>query len=228
MFIKTAYADVNIDRTRIVIGSSEYDTELNIVNSGFEPKLIQLWTDEGDVLASPSDISTEVIALPPIFILMPNEKKNIRIVLNRRELIHQEVEYLRWLNILQIPQKNNYETTDKKVLIPIRYRVKVLVRPEGLDNPNISDYKKLSFHVVDDILVVENMTKWYVNLLSIQLLGQELGGATLPPLERLKLSTSALDKDMSFGEIKYTVILDDGGHADFISQATRNVENDQF
>ncbi|WP_413283745.1 fimbria/pilus periplasmic chaperone [Vibrio sp. MA40-2] len=221
--ISNATAEVNIDKTRLIINANDRFAELSLVNSAEYPTAIQLWTDAGNILAYPSEELTPVFVLPPIFKLEPGEIRQIKVMLNRSDLKDVTSESLFWLNILQVPQDINPQGMDNednvaKVTLPLRYRLKILVRPNGVQKPSDTDYQDINFKIVGNQLHISNQTHWHMNFLSIQI-GDEVieRVTTLPlsvqvkPLNMMNLNTN---------HIRYTIISDEGQLIEF----TKNIQ----
>ncbi len=66
-----AQAAVNIDRTRIIFASDDVAQSLTLSNDNTTPMLLQVWTDAGNIDASPDNSKTPLVALPPVFKMQP-------------------------------------------------------------------------------------------------------------------------------------------------------------
>ncbi|GAK22455.1 putative pilus chaperone, PapD family [Vibrio sp. JCM 19052] len=116
---------------------NEGDTEAGfmLANTGKENVLLQIWTDKGDLTVSPSEVETPLFVFPPIFKMAPEEVRGARLLVNREDLQFDDRENLLWLNIFQVNEvTDDANTNSQKIVLPLRLRLKVFVRPEGLKN----------------------------------------------------------------------------------------------
>ncbi|EAX9157850.1 fimbria/pilus periplasmic chaperone [Salmonella enterica] len=80
-----AQAAVNIDRTRIIFASDDIAQSLTLSNDNTTPMLLQVWTDAGNIDASPDNSKTPLVALPPVFKMQPGELRTLRLLLSSRQ-----------------------------------------------------------------------------------------------------------------------------------------------
>lgn len=165
LFAAHAMAVVNVDRTRIVFNAGESSQTLNLKNGAEYPSVVQIWSDDGDLMQSPELSTAPIFAMPPMMKLAPDEQRAIRLVLTSRQSLPEDRESLYWLNIYQIPALTRHTGgAEQKILLPLRLRLKVFVRPAALGAPKLEDVQKLRFVVHDRQLTVENPTAWYMSL----------------------------------------------------------------
>ena len=131
--------------------------------------------------------------------LAPDEQRAIRLVLTSRQSLPEDRESLYWLNIYQIPALTRHTGgAEQKILLPLRLRLKVFVRPAALGAPQPVDVQKLRFVVHDRQLIVENPTAWYMSLrLNIankvkvdDVMVAPFGSVTLPLTQPVKVGES--------------------------------------
>lgn len=91
-----AQAAVNIDRTRIIFASDEVAQSLTLSNDNTTPMLLQVWTDAGNIDASPDNSKTPLVALPPVFKMQPGELRTLRLLLSSRQQLATDRESLFW------------------------------------------------------------------------------------------------------------------------------------
>ena len=151
MLCSTAFyasAVVNAEKTRVVFNSGSIAESLSLVNSEKEPVVVQIWTDDGDPTVNPDKVHTPIVINLPVFKMKPGEIRNIRMLLVSAGSLPQDRESLYGLNIYQIPP--NTETQhkgEKRVVLPLKIRMKVFVRPEMVGELKESDVQKLQFAV---------------------------------------------------------------------------------
>jgi len=211
--LSSAYGVVDVDRTRVIFNENENSKTFRLKNSGTEAVIIQVWTDKGEIAASPESIKTPVIAIPPVSKMFSNEMRTYRLILTSRDGLKPGVETLYWLNIYELPSlaKSGLQS-DYLLVIPVRLRLKVLVRPAGLLPPASKDYKKLKFIRRRNRLIVKNPTPYYISLNAA--LTCVTGSSVLllaPSSDSLSCENTSDLPD----HINYTVIDDSGMHLSF-------------
>ncbi|WP_337022863.1 MULTISPECIES: fimbrial assembly chaperone [unclassified Pantoea] len=201
LFAAHAMAVVNVDRTRIIFNAGESSQALNIKNGADTPSVVQIWSDDGDLMQSPELSSAPIFAMPPMMKLAPDEQRAIRLVLTSRQSLPEDRESLYWLNIYQIPALSRQTgSAEQKILLPLRLRLKVFVRHAALGAPQPEDVQKLRFVVHDRQLIVENPTAWYMSLrLQIgnklkvdDVLVAPFGSVTLPIAQPVQVGESVI------------------------------------
>ena len=215
--IFSASAVVNIDRTRIIFDGKKNTEIINLVNDGHNPAVVQVWTDDGDISVTPDQSKTPIISLPPVMKLLPGELRSLRLLLTTRSKIAGSKESLYWLNIYQIPalRKESVEN-GQHVILPLRIRLKVFVRPEGLAKPDYSSPEILHFSGVGKKISITNPTNWYVSINRVKIKGGEIKSKTVPPKSKIEISFPGV---VSAGdEVCYDLINDDGNVVSFKSR----------
>lgn len=207
-----SFAVVNVEGTRAVFNSGDNVISMRLVNSGNEPSVVQIWTDDGDPLANPQDSRTPVIALPPVFSIQPGEIKSVKLQLVSPDKILKDRESLYWLNIYQIPPRSKMDAAEQHVFLPLRFRLKVFIRPENIPVPEEEDGKKLIFSVIDvndkETLLIKNPTPWHMNIGELNIDGEIFGGLVVSPYSDSQMTLSNRSKKAK--AIEYSIINDDG------------------
>ncbi|MFS7307672.1 fimbria/pilus periplasmic chaperone [Rahnella inusitata] len=216
MLCSTAFhagAVVNAEKTRVVFSSGSISESLSLVNSEKEPVVVQVWTDNGDPTVNPDQVQTPIVINPPVFKMKPGEIRNIRMLLVSAGSLPQDRESLYWLNIYQIPP--NTETQhkgEKRVVLPLKIRMKVFVRPEKMGELEESDVRKLHFAVQQSTggktLVIKNPTPWHLTISSLKSGLTELPNLMLEPFSSQSVEIPK-DKVLAH-EIDFEVINDNG------------------
>ena len=177
-----AAAVVNSTQSRLVFNEDSVAETLVLVNSHRAPALVQVWIDDNDPLALPENISTPLVAVPPVFKLGPGESRNLRVMLSSRQGLPTDRERVYWLNIYQFPPNTESDGAKvNKVILPLRIRLKVFVRPHGLKAPEEEIGKSLTFTFKNDGKQNQTMTITNPTPYNITLGGLSLGGNPLIP-----------------------------------------------
>ena len=212
--IAEAYAVVNVDRTRVIFSAGEMAQSLNLSNDGETPAIIQVWTDTGDPLVPPDKVSTPIVATPPVFKMLPKEIRSLRLLLTARQGLPNDRESVFWLNIFQFqPESDLTRQKKQKLILPLRLRMKVFIRPADIGDPDALQYQTLQFSAQDTRLIITNPTPWNISL-NVEIPGQRpLTNIMVSP--RMEQAVSP-DKPLLPGiNLTYRVITDDGNYRDY-------------
>jgi P pilus assembly chaperone PapD len=209
----SASAVVNSTQSRLVFNEDSMAESLTVVNSVSAPALVQMWTDDNDPLSPPERISTPLIVVPPLFKLAPAESRNLRVMLLSRDGLPKDRERVYWLNIYQIPPNTQQQSAqEKKVILPLRIRLKVFVRPNGLKAPEEYIGEKLRFtvrHTTPQVLLLtaNNPTPYYMTIGSIRLGEKVLKPEMIAPFSSVTLPAQGAGSSRT---LSWTVIDDHG------------------
>jgi P pilus assembly chaperone PapD len=212
-----ANSAVNVDKSRIVFPSGSLSASISLHNSEKEPALVQLWTDKGNQFTTPDSVRTPIIVNPPVFKMQPGEVRNIRLMLVSPEDLPRDRESIFWLNIYQMPPNTGLIPREqKKVILPLKIRLKIFFRPSSMKNISLADYAKLSFKQTKgtEVMVI-NPTGWYITIPYIIIGKDQLKSCMLAPFTQTKVHLSEeAAKGMS---VRYNVIDDQGSIATYES-----------
>ena len=179
------FAAVNVDRTRLVFAANDIAQSLTLANDSVTPMLLQIWTDAGEIASSPDSTRTPLVVLPPVFKMQPDELRTLRVMLSSRRGLPEDRESLFWLNIYQIPPElSATKSASRKLVLPLRLRLKVFIRPTGLKAPTANDEQKLRFSITSQGITITNPTPWYMSLTVTTTKGIRIDNIMLAPYER--------------------------------------------
>ena len=203
------FAAVNVDRTRLVFAANDIAQSLTLANDSVTPRLLQVWTDAGETASSPDNSRTPLVVLPPVFKMQPDELRTLRVMLSSRRSLPEDRESLFWLNIYQIPPElSATKSATRKLVLPLRLRLKVFIRPTGLKAPTANDEQKLRFSIASQGITITNPTPWYMSLTVTATKGIRIGYIMLAPYERRDV---VLSQAPAVGTtVNYAVINDSG------------------
>lgn len=203
------FAAVNVDRTRLVFAANDIAQSLTLANDSVTPMLLQVWTDAGETASSPDNSRTPLVVLPPVFKMQPDELRTLRVMLSSRRSLPEDRESLFWLNIYQIPPElSATKSATRKLVLPLRLRLKVFIRPTGLKAPTVNDEQKLRFSIASQGITITNPTPWYMSLTVTATKGIRIGYIMLAPYERRDV---VLSQAPAVGTtVNYAVINDSG------------------
>lgn len=127
-----AYSSVVITGTRVIYPAQEPEVTVRLSNEGKLPALIQVWMDNGDADAAPSDVDVPFMITPPVARIDPGKGQALR-VFYTGEALPQNRESVFWLNVLEVPPKPSVGSGDTNVLqMAFRTRIKLFFRPPQL------------------------------------------------------------------------------------------------
>lgn len=190
-FLPVAQAVVNVEGTRVIIHQGERSVSLTLSNSEKQPTMVQIWSDNGDPLTPPEKTTTPLIAVPPVFSMKPGEVRVVQLFLTSTGALSKDKESLFWLNIYQIPPNTARVSGTRQVVLPLRLRMKVFIRPEGVDDPVEQDGNKLRFSLQTtqngQQMVVTNPTSWHMTLTNMSFVGSRIGGVMVEPASSVSI-----------------------------------------
>ncbi|HGK4757429.1 fimbria/pilus periplasmic chaperone [Enterobacter cloacae] len=210
LLARPAFAVVNVEGTRVIFNSGESVSSVNLINSGEMPALVQLWFDEGDIFAAPESSKTPLIAIPPVFRLQPGELRDIKLQLVSRDKLPRDKETLYWLNIYQVPPNTLSQGAAKRVILPLRLRMKVFIRPATIFRPDGTDGQRLQFRFKDNsrkMIIISNPSPWYMALSTLDVGNENTGGMMLAPGESKEVT---LRNVINSAKVQYEVVNDNG------------------
>lgn len=182
LFMGSTLATVVLDKTKIVFDGSDQEMAVNIQNTDNTPTLVQSWISKED------KSSKDFIVTPPLFRLEGQNKASLRVVKMNQNL-PKDRESLYYLNVKSVapndPNLKNRLNLAVNSKISLRYRPDSLSQ-EGADNA----YKKLTFAINGNYLIVKNPTAYYV------------------PFSRLELGNKKIKNPgyiAPFADAKYTI-----------------------
>lgn len=175
-FISAAsVAGIQPGSTRVIYPAAKREVTLQIMNNATTPRLIQAWIDRGDS-DSPASASSPFFVTPPISRIDPGKGQTLRITFIGGD-VPSDRESVFWLNILELQPKTVGQKAggNNVVQFPIRTRLKVFYRPEGLHGAPEDAINEVRWRVIpaghNTILECENSTVFSISFQNIQLQG---------------------------------------------------------
>lgn len=207
----STHAVVNSEVTRVIFNAGDKSTSLALVNSPQQPALVQIWTDTGNPSSQPNEVVTPVIALPPVFKMQPGELRNITLQLTDTSALPRDREALYWLNVYQIPPMTQADAqVAQKVVLPLRIRMKLFIRPQGIGTLRESDAEKLrvAYAGPQNQLQITNPTPWHITLAGIRCEAGSASGVMIAPLATVSVPLQGGGAPCS--SVRYDAINDHG------------------
>lgn len=159
--VNPAESAVRPQLTRIVAYAEDRETPVEIINESQEAYMVQSWLEDTDG----NDRDIPVVLTPPVMKLEGKKNGKLRLVVMKGN-IPQDRESVYWLNLQEIPPKA--KDTGNRLVIAIRSKLKVFVRPAGFDaQGNVDAPSKLTWKTEKADgkrwLRATNPTKYYVS-----------------------------------------------------------------
>ncbi|WP_287880959.1 fimbria/pilus periplasmic chaperone [Aquitalea sp.] len=221
MLTQQTHAAIVMKGTRIIFQSNEQETSIEINNKGTVPSLVQTWIDRGNIEKSPTNIQVPFVLSPPIFRIDGNKRQILRIIYTGEKL-PDDRESIFWLNILEIPPKNNENNT---LQFTYRSRIKLFFRPESLPAAANDGIKNLGWSLLHEnnkyFLDVKNTSPFFVSLINIKIENKILSTEAKPSMvapftnEKFELEEKNITVPL---RIEYKAVNDFGGIT------TKNIE----
>lgn len=175
-FISTdVISAINIDRSRVIINANEKRASFNLISSDEKPTLVQLWIDNGNPGELPEGITSPVIITRPVFKINPGQIYPSDLLVVSKDSLPKDRESMFFLNIFQIPSTKKSDAMDSQkqdVTVFLRLRVKVFVRPTGVEPLNKDELNKIEFKIDESdghrYLSIHNPTPWNITLLDLK------------------------------------------------------------
>lgn len=136
-FCVPAWADVVIDTTRVIYPASQREVTVKLSNDEkTQPRMMQVWIDDGHVDKTPDQIQVPFQLTPPMFRLDAGKSQALRLMYTHEDYqgkpLPTDKESLFWLNVLSVPPKPANQKGENVLQFAIRSRIKFFFRPEGL------------------------------------------------------------------------------------------------
>lgn len=199
----TLAGGVGLSATRVIYNESAQQASLPVTNSdSHERYLIQAWVEDRDGKKSPDFVVT-----PPLFVSSPKSENTLRIVYLGKAL-PADREQVYWINVKAIPAVNRESIKGKNTLqLAILSRIKLFMRPDGLNMDELDAVNHLRFQVSANNLAISNPTPYYQTLVNLSVAGKKLPNTMVEPESSLSVSLPSGVK----GTVHFQTINDFGG-----------------
>lgn len=211
-----AHASVVLDGTRVIYPEEKNEVSIRMTNEGGEPKLVQVWIDDGDKKASPENIRVPFVVTTPIFRIDPKKGQIAKIQYTRSLPVPSDRESVYWLNVLEIPGKPTVKEDDANYLqFRFRTRVKIFLRPKGLEGIANDAPGKLIVKYQPGKVMLENPTPYHVNISTLGVGSNADGGVVeaemISPYTTKTFDLKRVRSSQKSPSVKYKSVNDYGG-----------------
>ncbi|MFB9125878.1 molecular chaperone [Paraburkholderia dipogonis] len=219
-----AAASVTVGGTRVVYPLDQREVTVKLNNDSYAPSLVQVWIDDGDPNAKPSEVKVPFLITPPIFRMNAQKAQTLRVMYSG-EALPQDRESIYWLNVLDIPPKANRAHEANTLSLAYRTRIKVFVRPASLPGKPEDAPAQLTWKLTaspngkGQAISVSNPTPYYVSFSEVDvestghIFTNKRGGMVAPRASTI-LPIDAMNAVAAGAKVRYIAISDYGGPID--------------
>lgn len=187
LFSSSSLASVVLSGTRVIYPSDAKEVSVKINNVGPSPVLLQSWIDNGDPNAKPAAIKVPFVLTPPMNRVEQGKGQTLRISYAGGSL-PMDKESVFWLNVLEVPAKSEAKTSENRLQMAFRTRIKLFYRPAGLQGNANDAYKTVTWNTQGGKVQATNPTPFYVNFVNLSVNGKKLDNAMVAPRSSMVLN----------------------------------------
>ncbi|MEN3761834.1 molecular chaperone [Aeromonas veronii] len=195
-----ANASIQLSSTRIIFDRNEREVSVTVHNKG-DTRLIQSWLDKD----RPEQLEPPFAVTPPLAKLNKEGQQLLRVHYAGKGL-PEDRESMYWLAVQEIPQKAQEANV---VQLAVQQRIKVFYRPVGLPGKASEAPQALTLVLAGGQLTLSNPTPYFINLASVKVGSEDLGGKAIAPFGMLNLPASKLQANSL---LDLTIVNDFGAH----------------
>lgn len=179
-----AQASVVMTGSRIIYPAESREVSVQLTNRDDFPGVVQVWLDDGNAQSVPQTANAPFVTTPPVFRLAAHAGQTVRLRYVGKP-VAQDRESLWWFNFIQIPPSEKGAQADNQLLVLVRSRVKVLVRPKGLAGSPLEMAQNSRVWLQAGQLYLRNNSGYYLALSSLEVSGagkkQRIQSETVAP-----------------------------------------------
>ncbi|HIF9349804.1 TPA: fimbrial biogenesis chaperone [Photobacterium damselae] len=155
LFVFSSYssAGLQINKTRVIMLDSQESTAVKISNKKDIVYGVQTWIDK-------ISGKEELMTFPSLFTVSKSQPQSLKIIRTEQLNRNMKKEELYWLNVQEIPPKQN-DLSSSKIQLAVRTKIKIIVRPNNLSESRTNAESNLNIKKVDRHLLIENPTPYF-------------------------------------------------------------------
>lgn len=166
LVLDAAHASVVVTGTRVIYSEGDKVKTVNLMNEDSFPNVVQAWIDIDNPSSMPDSADAPFLVMPSVFRMEPKSGNSLRITYSG-EGLPKDRESLFYLNILQIPPRNEKNTSKNQMLLMVRNQLKLFYRPDEISDEVESLAGKLEFRLRQEgggwIVRVSNPTGYFAS-----------------------------------------------------------------
>lgn len=182
------------------------------------PEKTRIIFNEHHVLTAPETLKTPIIVSKPMLFLKENQISGVDLFFISKEKQPKDKESVCWLNLYQVPPNTTAQETKNAVILPLRVRLKIFVRPKGIGALTEEAGRDLTFKWITknetQFLEISNPTPWHLSFSSLQVGDEPIENAMLAPKSTMQipmtLKTQTKTQKADRVKITFSLINDDG------------------
>lgn len=178
---------ITIGGTRVVYPAGQKQASMSVRNTdGKASFMVQSWVEQAD-----GKKSQDFVVTPPVYVSGPGNENTLRIMYVGQPA-KMDRETLYYFNTKAIPAMDKKETEGKNILLlAATTRIKLFVRPDGLQPAVDKAPGLLTFHRAGAQLRIDNPTPYHVTLAGLKAGSQSFADAMVSPRGTLSLPLNA-------------------------------------
>lgn len=165
---------ISLNQSRIVFPQSEKSQTAQILNDTDKSVLVQA-TILKDIEGESID---KFIVTPPLFKVEPRKEFSMRVFPNNISDLPKDRESIFYLKTRVIPSTNKSEDS-KSLVFVTAFVIKLIYRPDNIDVPNTTDFKKVTLERKGSKWQFNNPTPYYMTLVGLSIDGDIKQGSML-------------------------------------------------
>lgn len=183
--------------TRVVYPVDVKQVTLSARNSSKEVSyLVQSWVENAR-----GDKSTDFIITPPLYVSNPGDQNMLRVMFSGPTL-PQDRETLYYFNAKAILSVDKSKLEGKNMLLLAAVtRIKMFVRPNGLDAPIDKAPSMLTFKRSGNQVQISNSSPYHVTLVQVALDGRKAADTMVAPFSTESLTASGSPRTLTYSTI---------------------------
>ncbi|EKT64657.1 molecular chaperone [Providencia burhodogranariea] len=166
LFSKNMLANVIINGTRIIYPEQVDSVVIQLTNNSKTPSLVQSWVDNGNINSVPEDTDSSFYIYPPIVKIEGLQGQQLKLKKTIQNL-PDNIESVFYLNVLDIPKTADFAKGKNVIQLATRSRVKIFYRPSGLTETPDEAYKKISYQLIGNNILIKNNSQYHFTIASI-------------------------------------------------------------
>ncbi|SFT38209.1 fimbrial chaperone protein [Kosakonia arachidis] len=174
---------ITIGGTRVIYPAGQKQVSMSVRNTAEKASfMVQSWVEQAD-----GKKSQDFVVTPPVYVSGPGNENTLRIMyVGQPARTDQETLY--FFNTKAIPAMDKKDIEGKNILmLAATTRIKLFVRPAGLQPAVEKVPGMLTFHRAGSQLRIDNPTPYHVTLASMKSGGQALPDTMVSPRSSLSL-----------------------------------------
>lgn len=167
----TSAASLQIAMTRVIITDSQKDVGVRVNNVGKTPSLTKVWISDEEMKGlEGSNDEVPFFISPPVTKIDAGKGKVFRIFAldSTKSALPQDRESVFWLNVLDIPPREENAASQNGISMALRTIIKVFFRPSALKGTLSSAAEGLTFSMQAEggntKVIVSNNHGYYISL----------------------------------------------------------------